>query len=135
MATGFDHLCCLDGKGQVFCMGDDSYGQCGNPAVKGRAEEHRVGYPVLIKGLPKVTSIACGGDHVLAIDESGAVFGWGSNSSMQLSQEHEFSRPDLPLLAHGNPVRLSKKIENLVAERVAAGASFSVIAGRDRVTG
>jgi alpha-tubulin suppressor-like RCC1 family protein len=33
--------------------------------------------PVLISGLLKITSIAGGNEHSLAVDADGGVFGWG----------------------------------------------------------
>ncbi|KAL1303381.1 hypothetical protein AAFC00_006775 [Neodothiora populina] len=42
--------------------------------------------PMLIPGLKKVTSIACGANHTLALDSNGAVFAWGSGQQNQLGR-------------------------------------------------
>lgn len=73
-------------------MGDDTYGQCGLGDLKRSAAppytERRVKNPRLIENIAsKVTKIACGANHSLAITEEGKLYGWGSNSKMQLSQE------------------------------------------------
>lgn len=40
--------------------------------------------PVQVTGLPSVTQLAAGEDHVLALDSSGHVWAWGSNSRGEL---------------------------------------------------
>ena len=77
-------------------MGDDTYGQCGNE-VETRStfppfNEKRVSYPVKVVNyaiiqpyLKNIKKISAGGYHCLALDESGTLFGWGSNSNLQLS--------------------------------------------------
>ncbi|KAK2737118.1 hypothetical protein FQN57_000457 [Myotisia sp. PD_48] len=42
--------------------------------------------PTLIPGLKKITHIACGDNHVLALDTRGAVFAWGSGQQNQLGR-------------------------------------------------
>jgi alpha-tubulin suppressor-like RCC1 family protein len=37
--------------------------------------------------LKNIRKLAAGGQHCLALDESGTLYGWGSNSHMQLSHE------------------------------------------------
>lgn len=88
MASGYDHISFLDKEGRIFAMGDDTYGQCGNPDIIGSPSERRVRFPVQIHGLKRVTRLVCGGHHTIVIDENKCVFGWGSNSHLQLSHEH-----------------------------------------------
>ncbi len=42
--------------------------------------------PVLIPDLKKITAIATGSNHALALDSTGAVFAWGSGEQMQLGR-------------------------------------------------
>lgn len=42
--------------------------------------------PVLIASLKKITSIACGANHALALDANGKIFAWGSGQQMQLGR-------------------------------------------------
>lgn len=42
--------------------------------------------PMLISGLKKITKIACGANHALALDSNGAVFAWGSGQQNQLGR-------------------------------------------------
>ena len=41
---------------------------------------------MLVSGLKKVTKVACGANHVLALDSTGAVFAWGSGQQNQLGR-------------------------------------------------
>lgn len=79
-------------------MGDDTYGQCGQASTDRSTSppfsEFRIKYPVKVvhmlikqKGLPKIIEISSGADHCLALDAFGGIYGWGSNSNMQLSHE------------------------------------------------
>ena len=42
--------------------------------------------PILIQGLKKIVKIACGENHVLALDQKGTVFAWGSGQQNQLGR-------------------------------------------------
>lgn len=42
--------------------------------------------PMLIPGLKKITQIACGANHVLALNNTGAVFAWGAGQQNQLGR-------------------------------------------------
>jgi regulator of chromosome condensation len=45
--------------------------------------EHR---PVLVEGLKKITKLACGSNHILALASNGAVYAWGSGQQHQLGR-------------------------------------------------
>lgn len=90
ISTGFDHFLALTDKGEVFSMGDDTYGQCGLGQMSRSTSppfyERRVKNPRKVEGLnANIKKICCGANHSLAITEEGSLFGWGSNSNMQLS--------------------------------------------------
>jgi len=75
-AAGREHSLLLTGSGQVWAAGSDSYGQCaagGVPAVKTWT---KVGGPLTGR---KVTAIAAGEYHSVALCDDGAVFVWGFN--------------------------------------------------------
>ena len=44
-------------------------------------------YVINKKHLKNITKIAAGGNHNLALDHGGNLFGWGANTNMQLSHE------------------------------------------------
>lgn len=65
--------------------------------------------------------IFAGKDHNLAIDKLGNIYGWGSNSNMQLSHEDEFSRRHDPLICSYMPIRINKNLDYSTVKNMAAG--------------
>ncbi|OQE16692.1 hypothetical protein PENSTE_c023G02950 [Penicillium steckii] len=58
-----------------------------NDGILGFDETHRVQMtPILIPSLKKITYLACGANHVLALNEKGKVFSWGSGQQNQLGR-------------------------------------------------
>lgn len=70
----------LDKFGNVYTWGDGAYYDLGHGEDKSN-----VYYPKKVEGLPKIKSIAKGKHHTLALDESGNIWGWGNNSSSEIS--------------------------------------------------
>lgn len=69
--------------------------------------------PKLVKGLKKVTKLAAGANHVLALQSNGVVYGWGSGQQNQLGRrilERRATNSLVPM-----PVGLPKKIIGLGA--------------------
>lgn len=69
--------------------------------------------PKLIKGLKKITKLAAGANHVLALQSNGVVYGWGSGQQNQLGRrilERRATNSLVPM-----PIGLPKKITNLGA--------------------
>lgn len=84
VCCGSDHFLALTNKGEVYAMGDDTFGQCGQEG-EGRSStapffEKRFGKPVKVKIDEKVVKIVCGYRHSLAITEKGNLYGWGYNN-------------------------------------------------------
>lgn len=103
-------------------MGDDTFGQCGQDDKTRTTHppfvENRIKYPVQVviicliqKNIKNIIKIATGGNHSLALDHGGNLFGWGSNSNMQLSHEEEFSQMNTPLLCTYNPIKIYKNLD------------------------
>jgi len=84
VATGVDHIIILDKKGQVWAMGDDTFGQCAQGAENRQKvapffeSRHRTPQSVPIK--EKIVKVVSGNRHCLAISETGNLYGWGFNS-------------------------------------------------------
>ncbi|CRK12469.1 hypothetical protein BN1708_010509 [Verticillium longisporum] len=55
--------------------------------------------PALIRGVQNITQLACGVDHVLALDASGNIWGWGNNEQNQLGRRL-FGRDQDSLIPH-----------------------------------
>ncbi|CAD8075061.1 unnamed protein product [Paramecium primaurelia] len=134
---GEDHFVALTNDGSILTMGDDTYGQCGlgsnNRSTAPPFYEQRIRNPTKIENLPKINKIICGSNHTLCISAEGSVYGWGSNSQMQLSHSEEFSRVGEPLIAVYNPLRISALMDsnNQVLD-LAAGNEFSVFVTKNK---
>ncbi|EGE05160.1 ran exchange factor Prp20/Pim1 [Trichophyton equinum CBS 127.97] len=80
------------GDSSSFALTDDGlvYGWGtfrGNEGIIGFDAETKIQpTPKLISGLKKITHVACGDNHALAIDNRGAVFAWGSGQQNQLGR-------------------------------------------------
>ncbi|KAF3055173.1 Protein pim1 [Daldinia childiae] len=60
----------------------------GSDGIIGFSEHTRIQEtPALIPGLKNITRLACGSNHVLALDLSGKVFTWGSGGQFQLGRK------------------------------------------------
>ncbi|ORZ23543.1 regulator of chromosome condensation 1/beta-lactamase-inhibitor protein II [Absidia repens] len=129
VACGADFSLAIDDKGQIYAFGSMEYGQLGNGAdgqyIKsaGQMGTHPQPQPLLVKSLAerKITAIACGANHSLALDDEGYVYSWGFGG--------------LGRLGHGEQKDLSipKVIPNLAsvhelsrATQIACGASCSL---------
>ena len=78
--------------------------------------------------------IASGQNHNLAVDEGGNLYGWGSNSVMQLSHEEEFSKMNNPLICTYTPLRIAKGLDNSRINEIVAGDDFSILSTENRNT-
>ncbi len=76
--------------------------------------------PSMVRGLPTLAQCAVGGSHVLAIDQSCGLWGWGANAAGQLAQAH--------LQDEDSPVRIRGVGR---AQAAAAGPSHSLAIDAD----
>lgn len=66
VAAGDAHTCALDDGGQVWCWGDNQYGQLGDGSQTDRLT------PVAVAGLSGVEAVALGGAQLRAPDQRAA---------------------------------------------------------------
>ena len=129
IASGAGHFLALDSDGDLWSMGDDTYGQCGQQSFNRQpvAPFLQVKYPnpSKISLLPdKVLDVACGKFHSVALLESGEVWGWGRNHKNQLGDTDEKSGK-APTIASFVPTRVNG-LQNKKVVKLAAGDMFSV---------
>lgn len=147
IAAGLDHVLFLSADGEVFAMGDDTFGQCGTGG-EGRAmaapfyearqgKPARVEFPVdrELKRQPKITKVVCGYRHNLAITEHGHVYGWGYNNQQQLSYSTEYQDVDNPMHAIFTPLRIGGPLTDLFVVNAAAGEEISFFVGHGKKAG
>lgn len=94
--AGRAHSLILSEDGEVYTMGNNSYGQCGRPIIK---DENYMENPTIHHisdlGGEKIESVICGQDHSFFITRSGKVFscGWGADGQTGLETFETTSRP------------------------------------------
>lgn len=84
--------------------------------------------------MKNIVRIAAGANHNLALDHGGSLYGWGSNSNMQLSHEDEFSAMNAPLLCTYKPIKISKGLDSNEIHELVTGDDFSVLVTTNRST-
>ena len=94
IACGKSHFLGLDMNGKVWAMGDDTFGQCGQSIENRQAtfpfQQVKHSVPVSVKIPEKIKKVVCGYHHSLAVAESGALYGWGYNNMLQLSNSDKY---------------------------------------------
>ena len=148
VAAGIGFGCRIDGQGNVFCWGDNSFGQAGN-AVEGGAPDagaveggaagdsgggaDAAGAPDAgssvpgyhqVAGIANATALALGDYHACAVTASHAVYCWGLNNSYQLGHP-TYSMNDLVC----SPGDAGATICNPTPEQVDASAVAIAAAG------
>lgn len=114
--VGKNHFVVLKTDGSVWSWGDNTYGQMGANSSVPTA----VSAPTSVKDeygnrLSKITAIAAGGDHTVALDKDGAVWTWGRNADGQLAQ------PSISPYRNENPKKVEGPLQNIKIKAIAAG--------------
>lgn len=121
MACGTSHSLLLSKSGELFSLGDNSRGQLG---LGDRTLEFSTA-PLLIQEFKnlktRISQIACGGYHCLAVTSDNYVFSWGSNKEGECGQDIG-SHLDIFL-----PLRIKSKIISNVdgINQICCGSNFS----------
>ena len=85
IAAGVYFSLALTSAGQLYGFGDNVFGELGNTANNGKSLPNPTPTPVTIPGLSaKVTQIAAGGWHSLALTSTGQLYAFGRNVYGQL---------------------------------------------------
>ena len=82
IACGNAHTIALDNMGKLYSWGNNVNGQLGNGTTTDSST------PLLINtgaiANKTIVSIACGGSHTIALDNTGTLYSWGNNVNGQL---------------------------------------------------
>ena len=112
-ANGYNGAAVL-ASGQLATWGSDSDGQIGDS----RYPTARTS-PFVVPGLPGITQVAVGANHVLALDSTGTVWAWGNNNFGELGNG------TLASGTNSNP--LPARVPGLTGvTQIAAGTGYSV---------
>ncbi len=106
IAAGANFSLALTSAGQLYAFGDNTYGQLGNTTNIGKLTANPTPTPVTIPGLAaKVTQIAAGGYHSLALTSTGQLYAFGANEAGQLGNTTD--NGDTGYVAHPTPTLVS----------------------------
>ncbi|QDG53319.1 hypothetical protein FIV42_22000 [Persicimonas caeni] len=83
LAAGSSASYALTATGDVYAWGDNGDGNLG----MGTSDRDPHPQPAQITGLTNVIEIAAGKDHALALTQTGELWGWGLNRSLQVGPE------------------------------------------------
>ncbi|XP_040274077.1 probable E3 ubiquitin-protein ligase HERC3 isoform X2 [Bufo bufo] len=104
VSCGNQHCLALSDDGQLLSWGQNDHGQLGiGHRCSQQSSPQRV---KSLEGIP-LGQVTAGGDHSFALSLSGAVFGWGKNSSGQLGLNDEQVRLSP---CHVKPLRSQKVV-------------------------
>lgn len=123
VATGWAHSCAIRGglPGEVFCWGNNLFGQLGNgtdspsPVPVAVVDPDHPG-----QGLDGMVAIAAGRFHTCALNVSGGLFCWGNNGNGELGNGGTPSNSKVPVRV-SDPEAPDQPFTNLLA--VTAGGS------------
>lgn len=119
VSAGNEFSACLTQDGQVYCFGDGQNQKLGNKSTVSSK------VPILVQGLSghRVTAIACGGFHTLAVTSSNELFAWGKNARGSLG---------IGTTVDSSPVPI-KTFSGLNIKQVACGWEHSLVLAGDGV--
>jgi hypothetical protein len=121
VAAGARHALALRDDGTVWAWGHNGDGRLGT----GQTGTGVASVPQQVLGLTRITAIAAGADHSLALDADGAVWGWGNNHDGQAGGDGQVG---------GDARRLNSphRVADLgAAVAIDAGTGFSLAVRRD----
>ncbi|XP_008307294.1 RCC1 and BTB domain-containing protein 2 isoform X1 [Cynoglossus semilaevis] len=109
------HVVIATADGEVFAWGHNGYSQLGNGTTNHGLTPALVSTNLLNK---RVTEVACGSHHTIALTTDGEVYAWGYNNSGQVGSGSTANQP--------TPRRVSSCIQNKVVVNVACGQLCSM---------
>ena len=94
ITSGANHTCAIDTAGQVYCWGENAYGQLGDNTTTGRTTPVAVNTTVGAGAMDGkvIAQITAGSTHTCALDIAGQVYCWGLNSAGQLGDNSTTNR-------------------------------------------
>ena len=135
ITAGAYHSLALDDTGKVWAWGLNGVGQLGNGenagAVGLNSKSKSLPTRVSMDGNTRITQLATGAYHSLALDNTGQVWAWGLNSSGQLGMGTSASSIwDYTKASLSKPTAV-KLSSDVTATRIASGYYHSTLEGTD----
>lgn len=109
------HVVIATADGEVFAWGHNGYSQLGNGTTNHGLTPALVSTNLINK---RVTEVACGSHHTIALTSDGEVYAWGYNNSGQVGSGSTANQP--------TPRRVSSCLQNKVVVNIACGQLCSM---------
>ncbi|XP_056907494.1 RCC1 and BTB domain-containing protein 1 isoform X1 [Takifugu flavidus] len=109
------HILLATEDGELFAWGHNGYSQLGNGTTNQGVAPVLVSATLLNR---KVTEVACGSHHSMALTDSGEVYAWGYNNCGQVGSGSTANQP--------TPRRVSSCLQNRVAVSIVCGQTSSL---------
>uniref|UniRef100_A0A3Q2QQI3 RCC1 and BTB domain containing protein 2 n=1 Tax=Fundulus heteroclitus TaxID=8078 RepID=A0A3Q2QQI3_FUNHE len=109
------HVVIATADGEVFAWGHNGYSQLGNGTTNHGLTPALVSTNLISK---RVTEVACGSHHTIALTSDGEVYAWGYNNSGQVGSGSTANQP--------TPRRVSSCLQNKVVYNIACGQLCSM---------
>uniref|UniRef100_A0A4W6C8U0 RCC1 and BTB domain containing protein 2 n=1 Tax=Lates calcarifer TaxID=8187 RepID=A0A4W6C8U0_LATCA len=109
------HVVIATADGEVFAWGHNGYSQLGNGTTNHGLTPALVSTNLLSK---RVTEVACGSHHTIALTTDGEVYAWGYNNSGQVGSGSTANQP--------TPRRVSSCLQSKVVVNIACGQLCSM---------
>jgi RCC1 and BTB domain-containing protein len=120
ISCGCNHSLLLTKSGDLYGFGHNRYGEIGCGNNKNQWEPIKIN----IINEEKIISIACGGQHSLALTDTGKVYSWGFNKTGQLGIGNTFyNKENIPM-----KINLS---EDLKIKSISCGIAHSLLLTTD----
>lgn len=103
VSAGQRHTCAITASGELYCWGDDTWGQLGAPPPGDRATQWLQRTPQAVRGfgtgagLVRAVTVAAGETHTCVIDHEGRLWCFGRMDDGQLGPADAASPPRLSL--------------------------------------
>ena len=125
VAAGFYHTVALTSDGKVFAWGENDFGQLGDGTYASGTTPVAVDMSGALLG-KRVTAIASGSNHAVAVTSDGKVFAWGYNHDGELGDGTTIFSRSSPVAVDMNGALLGKTVT-----AIAAGAYHTVAVTSD----
>ena len=124
-SSGARHTLVLTNRGDLFAFGCNWDGQLGLGDTSDRHAPTPLKAFALMRALHSrvVVQVACGAEHSLAIDNSGALYAWGSGKAGQLGNGVSFDGAAIDSSLHQLAPRPVLALHGVCIVQVASGAS------------
>uniref|UniRef100_A0A671MHB0 RCC1 and BTB domain-containing protein 2-like n=1 Tax=Sinocyclocheilus anshuiensis TaxID=1608454 RepID=A0A671MHB0_9TELE len=109
------HVVIATADGEVYSWGHNGYSQLGNGTTNHGLTPALVSTSLIGK---RVTEVACGSHHTIALTTEGEVYAWGYNNSGQVGSGSTANQP--------TPRRVSSCLQNKVVVNIACGQLCSM---------